>query len=243
MYTNPYIKHNDLDKNVKLRLFCLPYAGANSAIFSTWNEKLSDDIEVISIQLPARANRFLDNVIEDMDTLVSQIYEAIEPLLSEPFALFGHSMGGMIAYALSQKIETENRYRAKKVIISATKVPEIYARIEHKHLLSDTELIKVLRDNSVTPSEVLDSDEMMQLLLPTIRADYKLVETYTPTCKAKLQTEVIVFNSEEDITKEDMLLWQNYFEHSVQYQAFNGGHFFIHSDEKSLLEKLDGLFK
>ena len=112
------------------------------------------------------------------------------------------------------------------MIISASKVPEIYVKTRHKHLSND---------------KYLHSDEMIQLLLPTIRADYNLVETYLPTCKAKLQTEAIVFNSEEDITKEDMLLWQKYFEHSVQYHAFSGGHFFIHSDEKCLLAQLDSL--
>ena len=171
-----YFKILNKPKNKKLRLFCFPYAGGNAAIYNEWIDKIGEDIELVAIQLTGRSERMFEDTVDNMDELVDILYKIISTTLHEPFALFGHSMGGLIAYALEKKIEQFSNKKAEYVVISATK-PLPNANKIKKHMMNDEDLTNVLRKHKASPEEVLNSKEMMEMILPMIRADYKLLET------------------------------------------------------------------
>jgi surfactin synthase thioesterase subunit len=150
-------------------------------------------------------------------------------------------MGGLIAYALTKKIERTSIFKPDFLIISAT-LPPFYYRKEKIHKYLDEELIQVIRNYNVTPKEVLDSKELMELLLPTIRADYKLIETYTPERAPTLKSKVILFNSEQDIEKERMIQWQSYFMMNCDYKIFKGNHFFLTSRQEDIIVNINNIY-
>ena len=221
----------------KLRLYCLPYAGGNASIYASFKDKIGDEIELVAIQLPGRSERMFEEAFTDMDALVETIYRQIASTLHEPFAFFGHSMGGVIAYALTKKIESYSRYRPVFTIISATKPIEVLNQ-NRKHMLDDKALIEMLKTYKASPEAVLESKELMDLLLPTIRADYQLIETYKAPVGKALETPLILFNCEEDMPKETICAWQKYFKYDAKYITFEGGHFFIHSQGDKMVREI-----
>ena len=235
-----FFKIMNQPKNKKLRLYCFPYAGGNTSAYLPFKEKIGDEIELVAVQLPGRAERMFEEPFTDMDTLVETLYRQIAPTLHEPFAFLGYSMGGAIAYALTKKIENVSKFKPEFIIISATKPIELLNQGK-KHTLSDDALIDVLRAHKASPKEVLDSKELMEMLLPMIRADYTLIETYTPSILPRLETSLTLFNSEEDMSKETILQWQDYFQNEASYVAFEGGHFFIHTQVDKMVEEIKKL--
>jgi medium-chain acyl-[acyl-carrier-protein] hydrolase len=220
-----------------LQLFCFPYAGGSASIYFSWRDKISSDIEILTIQLPARGELFLEDAIVDMDILVERLYREILPYLNRPFAFFGHSMGGVIAYALLKKIEQYSHYRAKFIIISATKSPSNYYG-RREHLLTNKALKEKLIEHNATPKEILENSELMELILPIYRADLELIHTYNPLLLPKIKSKLYLFNSLEDMSKERIMKWSDYFEQEVGYYEFLGGHFFINSNRDWVISKI-----
>ena len=226
--------------NKKLRLFCFPYAGGNASMYYPLKENIGEEIELVAVQLPGRSERMFEEAYTDMDALVEKLYRQIKPALHEPFALCGYSMGGVIAYALTKKIEEFSKYRPEFTIISATK-PMTLLNQSTNHTLSDDGLIDILRAHKASPEEVLESKELMALVLPTIRADYQLIETYKVKNGPPLETRLVLFNSEEDMDKETIHLWEEYFKNKATYVGFEDGHFFIHTQTEKFIKEIKTL--
>jgi surfactin synthase thioesterase subunit len=226
--------------NKKLRLFCFPYAGGNASMYYPLKENIGEEIELVAVQLPGRSERMFEDAYTDMDALVEKLYRQLAPTLHEPFALCGYSMGGVIAYALTKKIEEFSKYRPEFTIISATK-PMNLLNASTNHRLSDDGLIEVLRAHKASPEAVLESKELMALVLPTIRADYQLIETYKVKNGPALETQLVLFNSEEDMDKETIHLWQEYFKNKAKYVGFEDGHFFIHTQTEKFIKEIKTL--
>ena len=235
-----YFKFLNKPTNKKLRLFCFPYAGGSVAIYSEWIKKIGDDTELVAIQLPGRSERMFEDRVDNMDKLVDILYKQMSSTLHEPFAFFGHSMGGLIAYALEKKIEQFSSYKAEYIVISATKPLPSSIKVK-KHTLSDEDLTQVLREHKASPEEVLNSKEMMEMILPTVRADYKLIETYNMPSSSSLESKLVIFNCEEDIEKDTIYEWQKYFKSDLVYKTFDGGHFFIHSQVDKIIKELNSI--
>jgi len=235
-----YFKILNKPKNKKLRLYCFPYAGGSASIYNSFIENIGEEIELVAIALPGRAEMMFDEPIKDMQELVDILYQQMRSNLHEPFAFFGHSMGGSISFALAQKIEQLSSASPKFIVISATR-PQNLQNLNSKHTLSDDGLIDVLRQNSASPKEVLDSKEMMELILPGVRADYQLIETYKVRKSSALSSQLVIFNDETDIKKEDILSWQEFFKTEAKYVSFEGGHFFIHSKVDKITQEIKDL--
>ena len=224
----------------KIRLFFFPYAGGNASICLPFKDKLGDEIELVAVQLPGRSERMFEDAFTDMDALVEALYKQIAPVLNEPFAFLGYSMGGVIAYALTKKIEAFSQYRPEFTIISASSPLNVLNKSK-KHQLDDEGLIDVLRANNASPKEVLDSKELMEMILPTVRADYQLIETYHAVEGPLLETKLVLFNSEADMEKETIGDWQKYFKNESKYVNFDDGHFFIHSEVNKMADEIRAL--
>jgi len=237
---NKYFKILNKVTNKKLRLFCFPYAGGSASIYLPFKDKIGDEIELIAVQLTGRAERMFEDPIKDMDELVNILYAQISHSLNEPFAFFGHSMGGSIAYALAKKIEQHSSNKPEFIVISATRPPYIHNQ-NNNHSLDDKALINVLKENKASPKEVLDSKELMEMILPSIRADYQLIETYKTPRTPTLLTPTIIFNDEDDIGKEIILSWQEYIKNEIKYVKFSGGHFFIHSQVDAIIKEIKNI--
>src|SRR5215217_254651 len=174
----PWLVKRKPNRRASVRLFCFPYAGGGDSIFRSWQESLSDTIEVCPVQLPGRGSRIAEPPYTEMDQLVRAAGQAIAPYLDKPFALFGHSMGALIAFEFARYLRKE--YSAEPVHLFVSGRPSPQSTSEPLDLDQlDTELPEILSSRNGRPAQSLKDPELMELVLPMLRADLALCESYS----------------------------------------------------------------
>jgi medium-chain acyl-[acyl-carrier-protein] hydrolase len=223
----------------KLRLFCFPYAGGGSSVFRTWSDDLPDWIEVCPVQLPARENRILEKPFYQMADLVPSVAQAIKPYLDLPFSLFGHSMGAWIAFELAHYLHKNSNLLAQHLFVSARFSPQITDK-KNLHKLPDKEFKEELETYGGTPKAVLESDELMQLLIPILRSDFSICETYIYKQNNPLTCPISVFGATKDhlVDPSSLIEWKKETSNSFRVEIFNGDHFFLRNYQKELLTSI-----
>jgi medium-chain acyl-[acyl-carrier-protein] hydrolase len=222
------------------RLFCFPYAGGGAPIFHSWPDALPPTVEVCVIQLPGRGARLLEKPYRRMDSLVSALTDALAPLLDKPFALFGHSMGAWIGFELARRLRKERRVEPLHLFVSGASAPHLPQRDEPLHALPEEEFVSALRRLNGTPKEVLESDELMRLITPTLRADFAICENYSYVRRPLLSCPITAFSGSQDrrLRSGDIEAWREETTGPFRAQMFPGGHFFIHTATQPLLARL-----
>jgi medium-chain acyl-[acyl-carrier-protein] hydrolase len=229
-------------------MFCFPHAGGGPATFSQWPAKLPADVEVWGAHLPGRGNRFLDPSIDRLEPLVEALGEAIISFLEKPFVFYGHSMGTLVSFELARWLRRHNLPQPAQLFVSSRAAPHVPSRRNPLHHLPDAELIGELNQFNGTPKEILENSELMQLLMPAIRADFAILETYVYAPDASFSFPITVFGSFEDpdISVDDLGSWREHTTGSCVVRMLPGDHFFIQTSQGSLLvmmrQELDRLF-
>ncbi|HKG20773.1 MAG TPA: alpha/beta fold hydrolase, partial [Blastocatellia bacterium] len=163
----------------RLRLFCFPYAGGSSASYRPWADRIPRSVELCAVQLPGRGSRLSEPPFDRLVPLVQAIKPIILQLLDKPFALFGHSMGARIAFELARLLRREENLEPAHLFISGCRAPQLPVEDRAVYGLPDPEFIDELRRLNGTPKEVLENRELMQLMIPLLRADFAVCGTYT----------------------------------------------------------------
>jgi len=220
----------------RLRLFCLPYAGGGAAAYRGWPEELPLDVDAWPVQLPGRESRFLEPAYTSMDRLIPDLATAIRPRLDRPYALFGHSMGADVAFELARRLTSDGR-PPTALIVSGDAAPHRPARERPIHGLTDDELRTELRRMNGTPAEVLDHDELIQAVLPTIRADCAVCEAYTPVAGPPLDCPMLALGGRDDprVSVADLEAWQTYTRGPFEARVLPGDHFFVQSQRPAVI--------
>jgi medium-chain acyl-[acyl-carrier-protein] hydrolase len=223
--------------NARLRLFCLPYAGGGSSIFRNWQECLAPSIDPVPIQLPGRDARLLEKPNPDVHAVVEMLSEALEPYLDRPFALFGHSLGALISFELCRRLRLNGCPAPVRLFVSAFHAPQNPRRGKTIHHLSDSEFLEELRELGGTPEAVLRDRELMQILLPIVRSDFQMHETYAYRESAPLDCPISAFGGLQDrhVPEADLRAWRAQTSADFSLKMFPGDHFFLHTARKSLL--------
>lgn len=246
MNCNPWFVRQPC-KSPKFRLYCFPYAGGSgtSPSFSSWYSDLDPRVEVCVIQYPGRGARFGERQFSDLHSLVAELAKAMQRETKLPFAFFGHSLGGLVAFELARYLERNNFVKPEHLFASGCDAPQYRGTSDNLHNLDDEALLNVLRDYDGTPPEVLQHKELMELMLPTIRADFKLVENYHYRRGYVLDIPLTVMagKMEHFDSLDQVNGWS--LETKKQCQVFwlEGDHFFIHSDQRSVLQLLDNTLR
>ena len=234
-----YLKPNP---HAQLRLFCFPYAGGSASIFRTWVNDLPPDVEVCPVQLPGRENRLMEPPFIRLSSLVQALAQALFPYLDIPFAFFGHSMGALIGFELARELRRQNRRGPLHLFVSGHRAPQTPPLRPPIHQLAEAAFKEKLYDLHGTPQEVLQSAELMQLLLPLLRADFAVSETYIYSPETPLNCSISAFGGLQDkeVSYQDLEKWQDQTYRSFTLRKLPGNHFFVHSARELLLQ---GVFK
>ncbi|MBE9190298.1 thioesterase [Gloeocapsopsis crepidinum LEGE 06123] len=232
IYPNPNLQ-------ASLRLFCFPYAGGGALNFRTWSNSLPPTLEVCPVELPGRGRRFTETPFNRLEPLVKAIARALVPYLDKPFAFFGHSMGGLVSFELTRLLYKQHGISPVHLFISGRRAPQ-YVCDAPIHALPEQEFLAELRHLNGTPEAVLQNVELMKLLIPTLRADFAILETYAYTSEPPLECPIAVFGGLQDkeVTREQLAAWQQQTSASFSLQMLPGDHFFIHSAQALLLQSL-----
>lgn len=240
MNADSWIPYRSPSSDARLRLFCFPFAGGGASIYRGWGDALPAAVEVCPVQLPGRERRFREPLHTRMDTLVSELGAALRPLLDVPFALFGHSMGALVGFELARELRRQGGPRPVHLFVSghrAPRLPEVNPPVYH---LPDDRFLAELRRLNGTPRELLENEELMELLLPLLRADMGICESYGYTPEDPLDVPVSVLGGDEDpeVPVPDLAPWSEETSRECTLRTYPGDHFFIHGARESVLRDL-----
>ncbi len=233
-------KPSPANPQATLRLFCFPYAGGNAQTFKNWSNYLPDSIEVCAAELPGHGQRMKETPHTDLKELVREMATILPHYFDKPFAFFGHSMGALIAFELTRLLRTRNQPLPDHLFVSGRRAPQIPEDDPPTYNLPDAELIKKLRWLKGTSAKILDDPEMMQLMLPILRADFAVCETYEYQPAEPLSCPLTAFGGWRDpaIRNGGLKGWKEQTNNEFTKKTFPGNHFFLHSAQVSLLKFL-----
>ena len=228
--SNNWLSRPKPNPDAPLRLFCLPYAGGGVSIFRRWVTYLPDTVELCSVQLPGRETRISDEPFTDLRNLASTLADAIRPELKRPFALFGHSMGALVSYELARQLSTQYGLTPEHLFLSGRRPPHLQTKEPPLHTLGDRDFLLALdRRYGGVPSVMWQNDEFRSLMLPALRADIRLVETYQLATIEPLSCPITAYGGLEDrlVEREDLAAWSKYTSGSFAIRMFAGDHFYL----------------
>jgi pyochelin biosynthetic protein PchC len=210
------------------RLVCFPHAGGGAGFYRPFAEAFPAGVDVQVVQYPGRETRAGEPLVEDMATLADRAAEALAPLLDRPTAVFGHSMGGSVAYEVVRRLEAAGGRRPDLLFVSARQAPAV-RRDGRVHELDDERFVEVLRATGGTPQALLDNPEMREYLLPIIRNDYRLIERYRPGPGPRLATGIVAIAADDDmtVTPEEVEPWAEVTDGGFAQVRFPGDHFYL----------------
>lgn len=221
-----------------MRLFCLPYAGGGASIYRLWPSELPADIDVCAIQLPGRESRLRDPAFTALSPLVHSLAQALLPALDLPFALTGHSMGALIAFELARLLRREHGLSPLHLFVSARRAPQLPSPDPPIHQLPQPAFVdSLLRRYNGIPQAILREPELMELFLPTLRADFAVIETYRYTADEPLDCPITAFGGLQDelVTRSELEGWQEQTRGAFDLYMLPGTHFFLQEQRPSML--------
>ncbi len=223
----------------RLRLVCFPYAGGNAAAYRSWATAFPSDIEVLGVQLPGRGSRFKEPLSTRLAPLLDALALEVTKLGEDaPFAFFGHSMGALLAFELTRELRQRGAPLPSRLFVSGYRAPGLPERDAPLHHLSDAEFLTALRRYGGMPASLLEQPELMEMVLPIVRADFALVESWRDIQGAPLDLPITAFCGDNDAnaTAEETDAWRAHTLDEFILHTLPGDHFFIQSAEPALLD-------
>ncbi|HXD30402.1 MAG TPA: alpha/beta fold hydrolase [Pyrinomonadaceae bacterium] len=223
-----------------LRLFCFPYAGSGASIYRSWEDGLPPQVHLCRVQLPGREGRLGEEPFTSLAPLLQILLQAVDPFLDLPFAFFGHSMGALIAFELARQLRRHKNKQPIHLFMSGRGAPQLQAKYQAVLNESEEGLVKRLRRLRWTPREILKNRELMQLILPTLRADYAVCDSYVYQVEEPLDCPLSVFGGEQDdkVSYDDLSAWREQTSGAFSIHILSGNHFFLHQSRVSLLRAI-----
>lgn len=229
-----------LNPKATVRLFCFPYAGGSARAFEAWPRSLPATVEVHAVQYPGRGFQYRQAPLTDLSSLVGLLAESIVPLLDRPFAFFGHSMGALVAFELTRALRRQGGPQPLHLYVSGFRAPQLPKTGPDLHRLSDPDLVNALGKFNGTPPEVLQQEELMRLVLPAIRADFQVCETYAYQPEPPLDCALSAFGGLEDpgVPSEKLEAWRSQTTGPFTTRMFLGDHFYLNVSQPIVLRIL-----
>jgi pyochelin biosynthesis protein PchC len=225
----------------RLRLICFPYASGSATFYRPWAAALPADLELIAVQYPGRLDRVGEPCVTDMDTMVETIAEVLPGALDRPFALFGHSMGGAIAYEVAHRLRARYGVEPVRLFVSGRQAPQFHEPGE-KYRDSDDVLWAELARLGGTSEEALAHRELRSLLMPTLRGDYQLIETYRPAAREPLRCPItaLVGTHDPEVPVDWAAGWAEHTTAGMTLKVFPGNHFYLVDEGAAVLAEVAG---
>jgi surfactin synthase thioesterase subunit len=214
------------------RLFCVPYAGGQAVAYRPWSARLPATIELRALELPGQGSRLREPPLSDAAPLADELAAAIAPHAAGPYALFGHSVGALLAFETARRLEAAGR-PPLHVFVAAHRAPSLALREPPLHLLGDAELRAALARYNGTPRAVLEDDDLMRLFLPGVRAGLAVSETYVLRDPAPLACPLTAFagTRDERVPVRDVAVWRAHASGPFALHRVDGDHFFPFRDD------------
>nr|ASV46955.1 putative thioesterase [uncultured bacterium] len=245
----------DAFADAPLRLVCVAHAGAGPSAFRGWQARVPAGVLVCPVQLPGREGRWHDPPYTRMDDLAGALAAALAPALgvppggslggapARPYALFGHSLGALVCYELALRLRTAGAPPPRRLVVSGARPPHLPRReLRIGHLPDGPFVLALARQLNGIPAAVLEQPELVRVLLPALRADMAVYESYAPAPAPPLDVPITAYGGRDDarVVFDDVVHWGRYTARAFRYHMFAGDHFYPSADPDAFLRVLGG---
>jgi medium-chain acyl-[acyl-carrier-protein] hydrolase len=236
----PWIVRFEERPAAAVRLLCLPHAGGGASAFRTWSHALPDWIEVDAVQLPGRETRVREPLRCDLAALVDELADALAPVARRPYALYGHSMGALLAFELARRLAGGMGREPVHVFVAGYGAPHLHPSRSRLHLMPFDAVVDDLRHSGVTPEPVLADHGLMALLVPILQADIAMCVRHGRTSPDPVAAPISAFAGAADTVVAPGALddWAALTTSTFRLRVLDGGHFFPVSARAALLGAL-----
>ncbi|SHN31663.1 thioesterase II family protein [Rhizobacter sp. OV335] len=226
-----------------IRLLCLPCAGASATMYLRWRRLLPSWVQVVPVELPGRGARLGEPCVESFAALVSRLCDeqaAAMTASAGSVMLFGHSMGGLLAWGIARHLRERGLPAPAALFVSGCPAPGQRDPQRFANKDTDHQLIADLRRQGGTPDEVFASPEMLRITLDALRADYRVCTSVPELPPARpLDLPIHAFGGRhDDIDAARLAAWRREARTLFSLTWLDGGHFFIRQSEPQLLAAL-----
>ncbi|MFH8804241.1 alpha/beta fold hydrolase [Streptomyces sp. NPDC017936] len=220
-----------------LNLYCLPYAGSSARIYAPWQDELPSRVTLVPLELPGRGTRWSEPAKSDLSELLDDLAGHVQQARQTPYAIFGHSFGGVLAFELARHLRTLGFPAPRRLLVSGCPAPHLAVPDEPSHDLPAEEFVRRLRQLRGTPEELLENDELMELYIPVIRADYIILDHYKAPRAEPLNCAITSFygRDDEDVDRDAAEAWNSYSDDGFSVEEIAGDHFFLRDSQSELL--------
>ena len=224
----------------RLRLFCFPHAGRGGSLFHGWGESLPASIAVFPVTAPGHEHRVAEPPIDDVQALARIMARELDGSFQEPFALFGHSLGALLAFELTRHLRRSGGVAPICLAVSGHRAPHIPRNEASTYDKPTAEFLAELRRLEGTPAEVLRDADLLELVLPVLRADFKAAESYRYDEEPPLACPIIAYGGAQDgdVPSPHLVAWRAHTRDRFCARLFEGGHFYINAQRRELTAQL-----
>ncbi len=212
-----------------LNLIAVPFAGGDVGSFRSWIGHLPAGVRLSAVQLPGRGARFAETVLTHWPTLIDELELAVQERSETRCVVFGHSAGALIAFELARRL-CRRSGEPLALLVSGCRAPQLSSRQPRWTDAGDTALIERLAHLGGTPGEVLRSPELLDLLMPSIRADCTLYDEYRYRDAPPMNIPIIAFGGNHDalVDRDELGAWAAHTASGFQLHRLDAGHFYLH---------------
>jgi surfactin synthase thioesterase subunit len=235
-----WIVRTQKSKSPTFRLFCFPHAGGNASCFHSWAELLPHDIEVCAVEFPGRQRRRNEPPYLRMTMLTRSLELELQQYLDVPFALFGNCTGSLVAFELARRLRKRNLPMPSQLFVTCCRAPQLPERGTLLHALPVAILVDQLRRLGGTPPQLLDNPQMIEILLPCLRADFELAETYRYTAGEPFDFQITAIGGYRDDFVEEWEIdaWAEHSRLKLDKHLLDEGHYLVESAQSAIIKIL-----
>jgi medium-chain acyl-[acyl-carrier-protein] hydrolase len=226
----------------KVRLFCFPYAGGGSVGYYPWRDGLRPEIELVLVHLPGREQRLRESLLTRFEMLVEMLADELsQEIEGKPFSFFGHSMGSLVAFEVARELRRRYNRVPRHLFLSGFRGAHLKDPDEPCSDLPEVEFIESLLQYEGIPEMIINNEELKELFLPILRADFKILETYTYKEDRPLDCPITVFGglSDPKFHREDIDQWGIHTSAQFNAHYLPGGHFFLHDCKSQIINYIN----
>ena len=221
----------------KYRIVCFPYAGGSAYSFRSWPAAFGNEAEIAVVRLPGRYDRMGTERFPFLTAAASAVSDMIRATSYLPTALFGHSLGATLAFEAARTLP---KGAIELLVVSGASAPHLLRSEDPIASLPDAEFLSRVRMLGATPDEVFDNPELIDVILPTLRADFAMAEEYQYQMGPPLHCPILALGGEADsfVDNDDLRAWKAHTTESTWSELFPGDHFFIDSQREAVLGRI-----
>jgi len=225
----------------KGRLFCFPFAGGGASAYHRWPSRVLDGIAVARVNLPGRETRLREPLFDRLNPLIDVLVEELVHWIDGPFFFFGHSMGALLAFELARGLRCRHGLLPLHLFVSGFRAPHLPpSHLPFSHL-PDAEFVNNVRRYGGLPDLVTQNEELLEIFLPILRADFAMTEKYVYLEESPLECPLTALGglSDSEVSRKEILAWNIHTSAQFNTHFFPGGHFFLHDSEPLVLDQIN----